>query len=564
MRHMGEVHAPENPREKGSRIYFMNQAEIEGRLCPDGSVADLIFLDMNRLREKIHIMNDIDDMNILSLFDSAEGFRRIVAAIGISFEETAAEQIEVQLQFYGKKNRYESGTHLTWQCPADGSETMLWLEDADWSGDDDVPGQFQFHFPQEGMQAKVTVVFYAREGYALPEQELEAPVAYESDRYRDMIAASFMSGGNNARFRKAAEKAQRGEEITAAFIGGSITQGAGARPGNTACYSYRTVQGLEQLLKTDRIRYVRAGLGGTPSELGMIRFDRDVLRKGCPDLVVIEFAVNDSDDETQGRCYESLVRKALELSPDTAVVLLFCVFSDDWNLQERLAPVGAYYQLPMVSIRNAVCPQFSLTQEAGRVISRRRYFYDTFHPSNDGHHVMADCLDYLFEKMLQAEPDRQPVPVPQKTLLGRTFEDITLFDRDSEENRIFISAGSFTETDKDLQAAEYDADPHCTSQFPYNWMHDTGAGTDPFVMTLTCRSLFLIYKDSGKEEYGTAEILLDGHRKMAADPKCVGWTHCHACLLLESDERREHEVRIRMAPGCEKMKFTILGFGICE
>jgi len=87
MRHMGEVHAPENPREKGSRIYFMNQAEIEGRLCPDGSVADLIFLDMNRLREKIHIMNDIDDMNILSLFDSAEGFRRIVAAIGISFED---------------------------------------------------------------------------------------------------------------------------------------------------------------------------------------------------------------------------------------------------------------------------------------------------------------------------------------------------------------------------------------------------------------------------------------------------------------------------------------------
>ena len=33
----------------------------------------------------------------------------------------------------------------------------------------------------------------------------------------------------------------------------------------------------------------------------MIRFDRDVLREGeQPDLVVIEFAVNDEGDETKG------------------------------------------------------------------------------------------------------------------------------------------------------------------------------------------------------------------------------------------------------------------------
>lgn len=46
----------------------------------------------------------------------------------------------------------------------------------------------------------------------------------------------------------------------------------------------------------------------------MIRFDRDVLREGeRPDIVVIEFAVNDEGDETKGVCYESLVRKVLKL-----------------------------------------------------------------------------------------------------------------------------------------------------------------------------------------------------------------------------------------------------------
>lgn len=32
-----------------------------------------------------------------------------------------------------------------------------------------------------------------------------------------------------------------------------------------------------------------------------------------PDIIVIEFAVNDEGDETKGDCYESLVRKALKL-----------------------------------------------------------------------------------------------------------------------------------------------------------------------------------------------------------------------------------------------------------
>lgn len=43
------------------------------------------------------------------------------------------------------------------------------------------------------------------------------------------------------------------------------------------------------------MKLIKAGVGGTPSELGMIRFERDVLRDGKekPDLVVVEFAVND-------------------------------------------------------------------------------------------------------------------------------------------------------------------------------------------------------------------------------------------------------------------------------
>lgn len=74
----------------------------------------------------------------------------------------------------------------------------------------------------------------------------------------------------------------------------------------------------------NNVKFIKAGVGGTPSELGMIRFDRDVLRDGQqPDIVVIEFAVNDEGDETKGDCYESLVRKVLNLPWKPAVILLF-------------------------------------------------------------------------------------------------------------------------------------------------------------------------------------------------------------------------------------------------
>lgn len=130
----------------------------------------------------------------------------------------------------------------------------------------------------------------------------------------------------------------------------------------------------------------------------MIRFDRDVLRDGQqPDIVVIEFAVNDEGDETKGDCYESLVRKVLNLPWKPAVILLFSVFANDWNLQDRLSPVGKLYDLPMVSVLDAVSPQFALKNDEGRVITKNQFFYDMFHPGNAGHSVMADCIEYLLK-----------------------------------------------------------------------------------------------------------------------------------------------------------------------
>lgn len=403
-------------------------------------------------------------------------------------------------------------------------------------------------------------------GMIKPVYAADPELDYDSEAYRAMIVKSLLSTGNNKRLKKAIEKAKRGEDVTLAYIGGSITQGAGASPINTNCYAYQSYLRFKELFGKDggdNIHFIKAGVGGTPSQLGVIRYERDVLRDGAvePDIVIIEFAVNDADDETRGVSYESLVLKALSAENKPAVILLFSVFKSDWNLQDRLAPIGRHYNLPMVSIKDAVVEQFYLTGGKGNVISKEDFFADIYHPSNAGHRIMADCLAYLFaviDKEVMVEED---ITLDKKPLYGDAFKNIRLLDRETNTDAAVIEEGGFRLWDYDLQRVEMDTDTIGTPMFPNNWMHNIYSGAGSFRMTIKSSSLMLVYKDSGSADFGKAEIYVDGKYVKTVDPRRINWTHCNATLLYQEEEAREHTIEIKMAPGDEFKSFTILGFG---
>ena len=120
------------------------------------------------------------------------------------------------------------------------------------------------------------------------------------------------------------------------------------------------------------------------------------------------FAVNDEGDETKGLCYESLVKRIWDEPGKPAVLMLFSVFADDWNLKARLAPIGFRHEIPMVDVLEAVSPQFVPAAGERPVITRRQYFYDVFHPSNNGHRVMADSLLYMIERLDRQQLMEEP------------------------------------------------------------------------------------------------------------------------------------------------------------
>lgn len=569
----GGPKAPKDPTKKRKGFYIMRNKSVAGSPQADGTGIQFIYLDSGRMLTAAGMVGNIKDEKILDLLKTTEGFRKLVHSIGVTVEcENKDEVVEFCFQMYGKTDPYKSGTTLRLPVKADGMEQVLNLEECEWSEDDNIPGQARFEFEKAGTLATVAVKFYLYDGYEVPKIEEENPVDFQSPYYPEMLSKAIMQTGNNYRLKKAIEKARRGEDVAIAFIGGSITQGAGAVPINTECYAYKTYKGFCELVgKTteENVHYIKAGVGGTPSEFGMLRYERDVLNEGTiePDVVVVEFAVNDEGDETKGECYDSLVRKILNGKNKPAVILLFAVFANDWNLQERLGPVGEAYDLPMVSTRNTVVEQFYKKPGEGKVVSKNQFFYDVFHPTSIGHTVMADGIIHLLELVDKQEQNTEDVDISKITPpLGGEFEKVKLLDKKSNVDAAMINCGAFGETDKELQAVERNLDLTHTPQLPYNWMYCGAEGKEnlPFSMDITCTALLLIAKDSALADVGCADVYVDGEFVMTYDPHLVGWTHCNPVIIFRGKERKNYHVEVRMHEGDEKKDFTILGFGYVE
>lgn len=216
----------------------------------------------------------------------------------------------------------------------------------------------------------------------------------------DMIARSRLPGADFSRLQRVFAKARRGEQITLGVIGGSITEGSLATvPARS--YVARLRAWWSDTFPRSEIRLVNAGISGTGSLYGAFRAQRDLL-EAKPDLVVIEFAVNDASADAPA--YEGLVRQILARPNAPALLLLFMMWEGGGNLQEMQAPIGAHYRLPMVSFRDALWPEMA----AGR-LRWQDFLVDAAHPNDAGHAIAARLVTTLLD---DADKTEAPAAAP--------------------------------------------------------------------------------------------------------------------------------------------------------
>ena len=78
------------------------------------------------------------------------------------------------------------------------------------------------------------------------------------------------------RLQKCMQRAERGEELALAFLGGSITQGSLASAPEKA-YAYLVYNWWRETFPKAEFHYVNGGIGGTTSHYGVSRAVTDVL-----------------------------------------------------------------------------------------------------------------------------------------------------------------------------------------------------------------------------------------------------------------------------------------------
>ncbi|RYX86417.1 SGNH/GDSL hydrolase family protein [bacterium] len=108
-------------------------------------------------------------------------------------------------------------------------------------------------------------------------------------------------------------RAEAGENLNIVFFGASLTWGANASDPLSTSYRANVARRFEAKYPRAHFHFYDAAIGGTNSQLGVFRLQRDVLRHK-PDLVFLDFSANDdistTDVETLSS-YESLVRRII-------------------------------------------------------------------------------------------------------------------------------------------------------------------------------------------------------------------------------------------------------------
>ena len=146
------------------------------------------------------------------------------------------------------------------------------------------------------------------------------PFKINEAEYQSMIEKTIVSTGTHARMKKVLAKARQGEKVRIAAIGGSVTEGAGPADFKDG-YAYQFFRAFKAKYAAgdgSNLSFNNAGLSGTGSLVGSVRYEEDVVKVcgGNPDLLIIEFAVNDNGDVLCQRTFEAIIRKAMLANPD--------------------------------------------------------------------------------------------------------------------------------------------------------------------------------------------------------------------------------------------------------
>lgn len=223
------------------------------------------------------------------------------------------------------------------------------------------------------------------------------------------------------------KRARDGARLTVAFFGGSLTWGARSSDPQKTSYRALIGQKLEETYPEARFKFIDAAIGGTGSQLGVFRLQRDVL--ACkPDLVFLDFTLNDDTYETTPdtlAAYESLVRRIIA-EGNCPVVQMFLA-------AKSMVTDGTTGKMARYHANREIAKAYNTAEGDAITLMQNRWkagqldldqvwppeSFDTCHPYDPGYALYAEAG---WDAFRQAVADKRICRVPENMLNGNGYK----------------------------------------------------------------------------------------------------------------------------------------------
>ena len=344
------------------------------------------------------------------------------------------------------------------------------------------------------------------------------------------------------RLKNLMKRAANGESLVIGFLGSSITQGSLSSTPKT-CYAYLVYEWWKKSFPNAAFSFVNGGIGGTTSHYGGARAWKDVLRYR-PDIVTVDFSVNDDANEFFEETYEGTLRRLLAAPSSPAVVVLNNVFYDTGkNAQDYHNRIADHYGIPHVSIKDIVYPDV----ESGKIV-RADITPDNLHPNDKGHRLVADEICKLLDS-IKAE-------VEEETIAGENIEG-----KSTKTEASVLLPAPLTENAYEhsrliqIQDNEAILDGFLVDPIEKKGMLDifkngwTAAHTnDKISFEIECSCLAVQYRKSVQQPVPKAKAVIDGdeaHAVILDGNFTEDWGDClYLEPLLHHAEKKVHRIEI--------------------
>ena len=349
-------------------------------------------------------------------------------------------------------------------------------------------------------------------------------------------------------------KLKHDKSLTIGYFGGSITEGAGASDASKTSWRAGVTDWFRVTYPDADVREIQAAIGGTGSDLGMYRCDADLLSKN-PDLVFVEFAVNDS-----GMAYdavlcqtEAIYRKIRKHDPTTDIV---CVITTTKAITDNLERGGEFTArsahsviahrcgAPVIDIGNLL--HFEVLKTGGDYL---RFTTDTVHPNDDGYALYTDCITAFLGRWADGasgELKNHPMPSPA-AFDGKVYDNARMISCTAADS---YTSDGFAFTEKSM-CGRYPS--YIEASVPGSTFSFTFDGEN-------CGFYWMLAKDSGD-----ALVSVDGGDEISVrswDHYCKSFNRAGAAFFAKGLPYGTHRVTVRLADTkADESEGTVLRIG---